>query len=58
MVPVKSVFFENQVKRPAFSVLDTSKYFDATGSTPPNWERSLEAEIKLILTEVKREQAL
>lgn len=58
VVPVKSVFYENQVKRPAFSVLDTSKYFEATGITPPNWERSLEAEITLILAEVKREQAL
>ncbi len=58
IVPAKSIFSEYQVKRPAFSVLDTSKYLRASGSTPPNWEKSLEAEITLILAEVEREQTL
>lgn len=58
VVPVNSKFSRNQVQRPSFSVLDTSKYSTVTGENPPTWEKSLQAEIKSILAEVKREMAI
>ena len=50
VTPVKTSEFPTPAPRPAYSVLDTSKYVEATGVVPPAWKdalgRYLDAELK------------
>ena len=50
VTPVKTSQFPTPAPRPAYSVLDTSKYVEVTGAAPPAWKdalgRFLDAELK------------
>lgn len=54
VVPVASQFSRDGVTRPAFSVLDLSKYTLITGNTPPEWQESLRDELPEIRAEVEQ----
>jgi dTDP-4-dehydrorhamnose reductase len=57
IVSIQSKVFENLVRRPSFSVLNTNKYTLMTGKTPPSWHESLLGELPRIRAEVEREPA-
>lgn len=55
VIPTATKSVKELVKRPAFSVLDTSKYTLATGNTPARWHESLIKELPTIRAEVESE---
>jgi dTDP-4-dehydrorhamnose reductase len=55
VIPVETTALKNLVRRPTYSVLNTSKFSAATGHTPPSWRESLMGEISGIRREIERE---
>lgn len=48
VAPCTSNEYPSRVKRPAYSVLDKTKIAEALGITIPEWDRSLEAFLKIV----------
>jgi dTDP-4-dehydrorhamnose reductase len=55
VIPIATKNLEAKVKRPMFSVLNTTKYTLTTGSAPRQWQESLLGELPKIRAEVEKD---